>query len=304
MQVIPRFQRDAPLEHIVAGLREAGVVIIERLVDADVCDAVRHEMQPFIAATPHGSDAFSGFHTTRTGALLARSVSSQQLVAHPLVLEIADAFLWAKKTSFQLHLTQLIAIGPHSPSQPLHRDQWCFDFFPFPDDVEVELSSIWAMQEFTEENGATRVIPGSHREGNEVINDEHRALSAVMPKGSVVLYSGRTVHGGGANRSDTVRMGLNVDYVLGWLRQEENQYLSVPPEVARTLPERVQRLAGYQLGAFALGYVDDTRDPQQLLHHAHSGSAHSGSADIGSSDASTFGGVGAIKPNTAAQASG
>lgn len=287
MNEIPRFTRDASAAEIVAGLRAAGAAIIERLVDDAVCDAVHSEMQPYIDATPNGSDGFSGFHTTRTGALLARSMSSQNMVAHPLVLEVADAFLWEKKTSFQLHLTQVIAIGPNSPAQALHRDQWCFDFFPFPDDVEVELSSIWAMHDFTEENGATRIIPGSHLEGNEVLQHEHRVVSAVMPKGSVVLYSGRTVHGGGNNRSTSTRTALNVDYVLGWLRQEENQYLSVPPEVARTLPEHVQRLAGYQLGAYALGYVDDTRDPQQLLRD-----------DLTNS---TFGGVAAVQPNLAAQ---
>jgi ectoine hydroxylase-related dioxygenase (phytanoyl-CoA dioxygenase family) len=287
MPDIPRFTRNSPATDIVEALREFGVAIIERLVDDTVCDAVQREMQPYIDATPNGSDEFSGLHTTRTGALLARSTSSQQMVAHPLVLEVADAFLWEKKTSFQLHLTQVIAIGPNSPAQALHRDQWCFDFFPFPDDVEVELSSIWAMHDFTEENGATRVIPGSHREGNEVLAEGHRAVSAAMPKGSVVLYSGRTVHGGGNNRSDRTRTALNVDYVLGWLRQEENQYLSVPPEIARTLPEHVQRLAGYQLGAYALGYVDDTRDPQQLLHSNLTNS--------------TFGGVAAVQPNLAAQ---
>ena len=289
MSDIPRFTRHTPAAEIVAALREFGAAIVERLVDESVCDAVHQEMQPYIDATPNGSDTFSGLRTTRTGALLARSQTSQQMVAHPLVLEVADAFLWEKKTSFQLHLTQMIAIGPDSPAQALHRDQWCFDFFPFPDDVEVELSSIWAMHDFTEENGATRLIPGSHREGNEAVTHEHRTVSAVMPKGSVVLYSGRTVHGGGNNRSSHTRTALNVDDVLGWLRQEENQYLSVPPEVARTLPEHVQRLAGYQLGAYALGYADDTRDPQQLLRDDHS--------------RSTFGGIAEVKPNIAAQRS-
>jgi ectoine hydroxylase-related dioxygenase (phytanoyl-CoA dioxygenase family) len=283
---IPRFTRDSPVEDVVEGLRSAGCAIVERLVDDDVIHAVHTEMQPWIDATPCGADDFSGRRTTRTGALLARSMTSQQLVAHPLVLAVAEAFLWPKKTSFQLHLTQVIAIGPGSPAQQLHRDQWCFDFFPFPDDVEVELSTIWAMQDFTEANGATQVIPGSHREGNEALGAVDRVQRAVMPGGSVVLYSGRTVHGGGANDSDEIRMGLNVDYVLGWLRQEENQYLSVPPEVARTLPEHVQRLAGYQLGAYALGYVDDSRDPQQLLHDDRS--------------VSTLGGPNAVAPNSAA----
>jgi ectoine hydroxylase-related dioxygenase (phytanoyl-CoA dioxygenase family) len=128
----------------------------------------------------------------------------------------------------------------------------------------VEVSTIWALTDFTEATGATRVVPDSHRSA-EVTATDADAVPAEMPRGSVVVYTGSTVHGGGANRSDETRVGLNVDYTLGWLRQEENQYLSVPTEVARTLPERVQRLMGYSMGSYALGYVDDLRDPISVL---------------------------------------
>ena len=265
MSAIPRFDRSASAAEIVEAFRTAGCAVIERLVDPDVVDRVRTEMDPYIAATPTGGDDFSGRNTTRTGALLARSPSSVDMVANPLVLDVAESVLSPYASSFQLHLTQIIAIGPGSPEQPLHRDQWCFDFFPFPEDMDVEVSTIWALDDFTEENGATRIIPGSMLDPKEACADVHRTVPATMPKGSVVLYSGRTIHGGGANRSERIRHALNVDYVLGWLRQEENQYLSCPPEVARTLPERVQKLAGYSLGAYALGYVDDVRDPRDYL---------------------------------------
>ncbi len=265
MQDIPRFGPDATAEAVTAALMEQGAAIVERLADHATVDAIRTEMDPWIDATRTGPDEFTGKNTRRSGALLTRSATSPELVAHPLVLAVAEQFLWPKKTTFQLHLTQIIAIGPGEPAQQLHRDQWCFDFFPFPEDVEVELSSMWAMDDFTETNGATRVIPGSHREGNELTKRPDLTVPAEMPKGSVLLYSGRVIHGGGANNSDAVRHGLNVDYVLGWLRQEENQYLSVPPDVARTLSPEVQRLAGYTMGATALGYVDDIRDPQRFL---------------------------------------
>ena len=265
MSTIPRFDRSASAGEIVEAFRTAGCAVIERLVDPDVVDRVRTEMDPYIAATPTGGDDFSGRNTTRTGALLARSPSSVDMVANPLVLDVAESVLSPYASSFQLHLTQIIAIGPGSPEQPLHRDQWCFDFFPFPEDMDVEVSTIWALDDFTEENGATRIIPGSMLDPKEACADVHRTVPATMPKGSVVLYSGRTIHCGGANRSERIRHALNVDYVLGWLRQEENQYLSCPPEVARTLPERVQKLAGYSLGAYALGYVDDVRDPRDYL---------------------------------------
>ena len=293
MTGIPRFDRSAPADEIVAAFRTAGCAIIERLVDTDIVDRVRADMDPYIAATPTGGDDFSGRNTTRTGALLARSRSSIDLVANPLVLEVAESVLSPFASSFQLHLTQVIAIGPGSPEQPLHRDQWCFDFFPFPEDMDVEVSTIWALDDFTEENGATRIIPASMLDPKESCADVHRTVPATMPKGSVVLYSGRTIHGGGANRSDRVRHALNVDYVLGWLRQEENQYLSCPPEIARELPERVQKLAGYALGAYALGYVDDVRDPRDFLAGV-SGSSSFGGDDMGNAH---FGGTSFISPN-------
>ena len=268
MAELPRFDAEATVDEVADAVREAGAAIVERLVPADVCDLVERELRPWIDKTPYGADEFSGPHTRRTGALLARSEAVRQLVAHPLVLGVTDQVLWPSKTTFQLHLTQIIAIDPGAEGQALHRDQWCFDFFPFPDDVEVELGTMWALTDFTEENGATRVVPGSHRrtlEGIDLsaLNDE--SVPATMPRGSVVLYSGRTVHGGGANASDHTRIGVNIDYVLGWLRQEENQYLVTPPEVARELPEDLQRLVGYSFGAYALGYAHELRDPAEML---------------------------------------
>jgi len=293
MTGIPRFDRSANSSEVVEAFRVAGCVVIEELVDRDVVDRVLDEMAPFIDRTPVGGDDFSGRNTTRTGALLARSRSSLDMVAHPLVLDVTDQVLSPYASSFQLHLTQIIAIGPGSVEQPLHRDQWCFDFFPFPEEMDVEVSTIWALDDFTEENGATRIIPGSMLDPKEACADVHRAVQATMPKGSVVLYSGRTIHGGGANRSDQVRHALNVDYVLGWLRQEENQYLSCPPDVARTLPESVQKLAGYSLGAYALGYVDDVRDPRDYLAGV-SGTSSFGGDDLGNAH---FGGTSFSSPN-------
>jgi ectoine hydroxylase-related dioxygenase (phytanoyl-CoA dioxygenase family) len=277
---ITRFGPTAEATDVAAAIASDGAAIVEDLVTGATIDAVMGEMAPHLDATPNGADDFAGQNTRRTGALLARSPSSVAMVAHPLVLGVADNFLWPSKTTFQVHLTQMIAIGGGSPQQALHRDQWCFDFFPFPDDVEVELSTMWALTDFTPANGATRFIPGSHREGDHVLADEYRCVQAAMPRGSVLLYSGRTVHGGGANTTDEVRIGLNVDYTLGWLRQEENQYLSVPPEVARTLPDGVAELAGYSLGGYALGYVDDVRDPRHFLRGTASQASFGPTPDV------------------------
>lgn len=262
--VIPRLAADAAPADVAAALSEAGCAVVERLVPAAVMDRARGELQPWLEATAPGRDEFAGFHTRRTGGLLGRSATCRELVQHPTVLETTRTAL-AHATSFQLHLTQVIAIGPGEPGQMIHRDQWAFDFFPFPPGYEVQCNTIWAMTDFTEANGATRVIPGSHRREDRLQFGPEDTVAAEMPAGSVLLYTGSLYHGGGANRSDSVRYGLNLTYSLSWLRQEENQYLAVPADVARTFDERLLRLMGYARGAYALGYVDDLRDPLDAL---------------------------------------
>ena len=272
---VPRFDASVPAAEVSAALLAHGVVIIERLADIDLCDQLMAELQPWLDATPVGADAFSGFNTRRTGALLTRCPSSAALVTHPTILEVVDTVLWPKKTTFQLHLTQSIAIGPDSPAQYLHRDQWCFDTFPFPRDVDVEIATIWALTDFTEDVGATRVVPDSHRTPDDHRYTPEETVAATMPRGSVVLYLGTTVHGGGANVSDRTRVGLNIDYVLGWLRQEENQYLSYSLDEVREMPERLQRLLGYDVGAYALGYIDGGRNPIELVRPSDTPTSHS-----------------------------
>lgn len=241
-----------------------GALVIDDLTDRDTVDRINAEMAPFVEATPPGSDDFSGRATRRTGALVARSPASHELIQHPTVLDVTGRLLHRAK-SFQLHLTQMISIGPDSPGQSIHRDQWAFDFFPFPSDHHVQCNTIWALTDFTEDNGATRVIPGSQHLPDSFEHTVDETVPAEMSAGSCLLYTGKVYHGGGANRSDGTRVGLNITYDVGWLRQEENQYLSVPREVAVGLPDDLLRLMGYRIGAYALGYVDDVRDPLDAL---------------------------------------
>ena len=179
--------------------------------------------------------------------------------------------------NYQLHLTQVIAIGPGETAQAIHRDQWAFDFFPFPRGYEVQCNTLWAMTDFTEENGATRLIPGSHLRADKLRFQAKDTEPAEMEAGSVLFYTGALYHGGGANRSDAVRYGLNITYAVAWLRQEENQYLSVPLEIARDLPVPLLKLMGYTRGAYALGYVDDLRDPLEVVK---AGSARKGFGEL------------------------
>src|SRR5690242_21642856 len=160
---VPVLPPDASADAVADALRDAGCAIVERLVAPENMDAVAAEVAPYGDATPFGADEFAGHRTRRTGALIARSPTFRELAAHPLVLATLDRVLGDHATSYQLHLTQVIDIGPGEPGQLVHRDQWAFDFFPFPSGYEVECHTMWAMSDFTEENGATRVIPGSHQ---------------------------------------------------------------------------------------------------------------------------------------------
>ena len=251
-------------ERVAEALARDGCVVVDRLARRSELERRREQLAPHLAATPTGPDEFSGRRTRRTGGLIARSAAARGLIQHPLVLESVRRVL-ANATNYQLHLTQVIAIGPGEPAQPIHRDQWAFDFFPFPPGYEVQCNTLWAMTEFTAENGATRVIPGSHRYADRLSFAEADTEPPEMEAGSVLFYTGSIYHGGGANRSDVVRSGLNITYARAWLRQEENQYLSVPLEIARELPEPLLRLMGYARGAYALGYIDDLRDPIEAV---------------------------------------
>jgi hypothetical protein len=255
---------DTPAAEIDEILRRDGALVVDHLASDDLVDRVMAEMQPFVDATPPGSDDFAGRATRRTGALVARSVSSHEMIRHPLVLDVTRRLL-DRAQHFQLHLTQIIAIGPDSPAQAIHRDEWAFDFFDFPSDHHVQCNTIWAMTDFTEENGATRVIPGSQAWPKEFGHTLDETVPVEMARGSCLLYTGKVYHGGGENRSASTRVGLNITYDVAWLRQEENQYLSVPREVAEQLDDDFLRLLGYRIGAYALGYVDDVRDPIAVI---------------------------------------
>ncbi|HTO69584.1 MAG TPA: phytanoyl-CoA dioxygenase family protein [Myxococcota bacterium] len=251
-------------ESVASVLARDGVAVVDRLVPRAFMARAREELAPWLERTPFGTDPFAGRRTKRTGGLVGRSAACRELVMNPLVLGAVKRVL-ADASSFQLHLSQVIAIGPGEPAQAVHRDQWGFDFFPFPKGFEVQCNTIWALTDFTAENGATRVIPGSHLHADRLEYKESDTEPAEMEQGSVVFYSGALYHGGGANHSNAVRMGINLTYARSWLRQEENQYLSVPQEIARELPDDVLRLIGYARGAYALGYVDDLRDPLDAL---------------------------------------
>ena len=249
---------------VAAAIRANGFVIVDNLVSNELMDRVAEELEEHIDLTPTGNDDFIGRMTRRTGSLIPRSPASRELITHPLVLD-TTADMLSKATVYQLHLTQVISVLPGETDQPLHRDELAWDFFPFPLDYDVQCNTMWAMTDFTVENGATRLVPGSQlTEGKQTYPDE-AIVRAEMERGSVFFYSGKVYHGAAANNSDKVRQGINITYCVGWVRQEENQYLSTPIEVARTLDDDLLKLMGYQMGGLAVGYVRDFEDPMVAI---------------------------------------
>ena len=234
---------------------------------------VNSELQPFIAATPTGRDDFTGRLTGRTGALVARSTAARDLVMHPVTTNLARKFLEPYTDKIQLHLTQIINIQPGQGAQPRHRDRLAWGGY-LPAEIEPQFNTIWALTDFTEENGATRVVPGSVGWPDDRRAADDETTQAVMTAGSVLLYSGSVIHGGRKNFSDADRTGVNITYCLGWLRTEENQYLSCPPEIAKSLDHDLQEMLGYTMGSYALGYysdpsgvseINDLRPPEFVL---------------------------------------
>ncbi len=252
MSDLIRLPKSASAEDICDAVKQDGAAIVENLISVGEVDRFLDETLPFVEATENGRDDFSGYKTTRTGGLVARSPACRDLVMHDRIRAAGDAFLSPFCEKTLLHLTQIIRIRPGETKQLLHRDRLAWG--PYIRDVEPQFNTIWALTDFTEQNGATQLVPGSPAWSPDRIPDEKDVQYAEMPKGSCLVYSGSVIHGGGANQSNADRMGLNITYCLGWLRQEENQFLSCPPEVAKDFPHALQELLGYTMGGYALGY--------------------------------------------------
>ena len=255
---------DANLDEVVSAVKSDGGAVMVDVLDPELLARVKTELAPWVGATPGGRDGFTGYQTSRTGALVARSPACREVVMKPGIIDLANAFLAPYTNRIQLHLTQVIRIMPGQPAQPLHRDRLAWGGY-VPREIEPQFNTLWALTDFTEENGATRIVPGSPDWDDDRRAEADEKTQAVMKAGSVLLYSGSVIHGGGENRSDADRWGLNITYTLGWLRTEENQYLSCPPSIAKDLDPDLQELMGYTMGNYALGYYSE---PDRVLQAA------------------------------------
>jgi len=252
MPEVQTLSATATSQEVLAVVSRDGAVIVEGLLNKDQVEQFRAELDPFMESTTLGQDDFTGRSTTRTGALVARSAMAREMVMHPLITAAAEEFLAPYCQRIQLHLTQIIRLKPGQGKQVIHRDRWAWG--QYMKNIEPQLNTIWAVSDFTQQNGATQVVPGSIEWPDDRKAQEQEICQAVMSPGSVLVYTGSVFHGGGENLSQADRIGANITYTLGWLRQEENQYLSCPPEIARHYSPELQDMLGYTMGQYAMGY--------------------------------------------------
>jgi len=268
MPSIRTISRDADVNTVAECLLEEGCVIIESLASEDTLRAVAADLDAELAETDTNNTEFAGRNTKRFNGLLTRLPATQQLALNPLVLGVVDELLSPYCVRHQLNYDGVMHLMPGESSQPIHRDG---GFYPFRHPTPPFLiACMWAQSDFTEENGGTNLVPGSHLWDTGRTPETHEICSAVMPPGSVVIYTGGVFHGAGANRSNQPRTGISFQYSYAWLRQELNMFLTYPPEVAKHFPEALQALIGYQLGAPYLGFIDAGSPHLALDDNAHS----------------------------------
>ena len=256
---IVSYPREAPAEDVVTALQREGAVIVRNQVSSETAKAVLDELRAdFDSEGERSQNDFNGYQTLRLSLIPVRSRTSIELIAHPRVLEVADAVLLPHCVNYQIGSMTAIEIHPGETAQCLHTNEDAL--YPVRvSGVPFVVSAMWALRDFTEENGATCIIPRSHK-ARDVLPalSETDAVQVPMPAGSVLFYLGGTLHGGGANRSAVPRAGLITTYNLGWLQPEVNQLLAIPRDVAESFPERMQRLLGYEShGKFLRLYPGD-----------------------------------------------
>jgi hypothetical protein len=240
-------------------LEQAGCLVVTGVMTDAQRAALRAEMAPVMETTPVNTEDDTGEffpgHTRRGTSVVAHSPTARDFVMHPMPKTMCDHFLQpncAPDGRYQLHVTASLEVGPGARAQVLHREEDPFPFFELPR-PNLIVATMWAISDFTADNGGTLLVPGSHKWDAERKPEPEEVCSAEMPAGSVLFWLGGTLHGAGANVSDNWRYGVILTYSLGWLRQEENQSLAVPAEIAAEFSTELQDMLGNTPNA-ALGF--------------------------------------------------
>jgi ectoine hydroxylase-related dioxygenase (phytanoyl-CoA dioxygenase family) len=260
--IVPRREASVDTDHHVREIADQGYTIVPEVVDPDLVDALDADLRRLegeLGVVPATND-FEGSRTVRIYNLLVHGELYQQVPVHPGLLPIVEGVLDAGCLISSL---SSISIDADETAQPIHADDQLIPLGK-PHAATV-CNSMWALTDFTEENGATRIIPGSHLYDHSPDYGEHYdSIPAEMARGSVMIWHGSMWHGGGANTTDSRRVGIAMNYCAGFIRQQENQQLGVPPEVAREFDPRLQRLLGYGVYQGLIGHINK-HDPIELL---------------------------------------
>ncbi len=259
------------IEQHLRALEIAGYTVLEGLITPSLVEAVRAELSPYLQGERMGRNNFEGERSERVYALLAKAPHMAELVEHPTIIALLDDLL---PPNYLLSAALAINVHPGETPQPFHIDDGAGGLPIAKPRPAFGVSTIWALDDFTADNGATEVVPGSHRWPAERVPREDEIVKVVMPAGSVVVFLGTLLHRGGANRSHAPRLGVTPQYCMPGLRQIENMVLAVPPDKAARYSERVQSMLGYNvIDPGFMGYVDG-RHPRRLIDPDYQGRKH------------------------------
>jgi ectoine hydroxylase-related dioxygenase (phytanoyl-CoA dioxygenase family) len=256
----------SPLPDMAEHLRrveEDGYTILKDAIELDFIDEIDEallKLEHDLGTVP-ANNLFEGVHTTRVYNLLIYGETFQRIPVHPNVLPVVEGVL---DPGLLISSLSSIAIGPDEQPQPIHADDQLIPLAR--PHVPIICNTMWAVNDFTEQNGATRLIPGSHKR-DEPPNplERYETIAAEMTKGSVLVWVGSVWHGGGANTTDARRVGIAMNYCAGYIRQQENQQLGVPPELVKTFPRRLQELVGYSVYNGLIGHIDKQHPAKVVL---------------------------------------
>jgi ectoine hydroxylase-related dioxygenase (phytanoyl-CoA dioxygenase family) len=257
---IPCFSSQTPAAEISQAFAEAGCAVVTDVTTSGLRQSIVDELSPHMSAVRVAKDDspedFYPGRTRRVPALIARSEAvTDSLLTHPLSMQICDDHLLGNaERGYQTHVTAALEVGPGAREQVLHREEDPFSFFALPR-PNIIVASMWAISDFRADNGATLIVPGSHTWAADREPRPDEVIRAEMPAGSVLFWAGGLLHGAGANVSQDWRYGVILTYSLGWVRQEENQYLDLPRERIAQLSPQARRIAGIDMYG-SLGFYD------------------------------------------------
>src|ERR1700689_3013382 len=251
--------------------QHSGTVILDRAIDSSGIAELVAAPAPHEANRPMGRNSFEGQKSQRVYSLAGKGEPFLRLAAHPRVIAAVERLLMP---NYLLSTLQSIRLHPGEAAQPWHTDD-AFYFMPRPHALPLAVSVIWAIEDFTEDNGATELLPGSHRWGMEHPDTrDHDPIAATMPAGSAIVFDAALWHRGGTNRTSRTRLAISPQYCQPWLRPQESQLLIVPPAAARACSDRMRSLLGYSIHPPFVGQVDGMHPLRLVDEHYRERKTH------------------------------